>query len=207
MFEQVLPGNTKEILALLEGSEIVKNAYLAGGTALALQMGHRISYDLDFFTQEEFNEEKLLSEIRKISDFKPEKISWRTILGTFKDVKFSIFYYEYPLLFPPGIFGQIKVVDISDIAAMKLAAAASRGTKRDFVDLYFICKDHLALDECIKLYGRKYKNLDDVKVHLMKSLIFFNDADPEEMPHMLKECKWEKVKQFFISEVKKIMNK
>ncbi len=205
MFEQVLPGNTKTILALLEKSEIMQKAYLAGGTALALQLGHRISYDLDFFTQEEFDEQMLLPEIEKIWDFQLEQIAWRTILGKFKDVKFSIFYYQYPFLYTAKRFGMVNITDIRDIAAMKIAAIASRGTKRDFVDLYFICKEVVSLPEAIQLYDKKYKNLATTEMHIMKSLIFFEDAESENMPEMLKKVAWKDIKKFFESEVKKLI--
>lgn len=204
MFEQVLPGNTKTVLALLEKSEIIRKAYLAGGTALALQLGHRISYDLDFFTQEEFDEQMLLPEIKKISDFHLERIAWRTILGKFKDVKFSIFYYRYPLLSAAKRFGMINITDIHDIVAMKIAAVASRGTKRDFVDLYFLCKETLSLTEAIRLYDKKYKNLAAAEIHIIKSLVYFEDADSDEMPKMLKACRWEEVKKFFEREVRRM---
>ncbi|MBU4487796.1 MAG: nucleotidyl transferase AbiEii/AbiGii toxin family protein [Candidatus Omnitrophica bacterium] len=204
MFEQVLPGNTKAILALLEKTKIIRNTYLAGGTALALQLGHRLSYDLDFFTPIEFDEQMLLPEIEKISDFKLEKISWRTILGKFSDVRFSIFYYNYPTLYAPKKFGKINVSDVRDIAGMKIAAIASRGTKRDFVDLYFICKETAPLDKVIRLYERKYKNLTTTAMHIMKSLVYFDDAEPEEMPQMLKEVEWAEIKKYFEKEVKKL---
>lgn len=205
MFEQVLPGNTKAILAVLEKSEIIQKAYLAGGTALSLQLGHRISYDLDFFTQEEFDEQMLLPEIKKISNFQLEKIAWRTILGKFKDVKFSIFYYKYPLLYSVKKFGMIKTTDSRDIAAMKIAAIASRGTKRDFVDLYFICKEIISLPNAIQLYDKKYENLAATEIHIMKSLVYFYDAESDEMPKMLKKVDWENVKKYFEYEVRKIV--
>lgn len=205
MFEQVLPGNTKAILALLEKSEAIQKAYLAGGTALALQLGHRISYDLDFFTQEEFDEQVLLPEIEKISNFQLEKIARRTILGKFKDVKFSIFYYKYPLLYSAKKFGMINITDIRDIAAMKVAAIASRGTKRDFVDLYFICKETITLPDAIQLYDKKYKNLATTELHIMKSFVYFEDAEPEEMPEMLKKADWEDMKKYFEKEVRGMM--
>ncbi len=204
MFEQVLPGNTKAILALLEKSEIIKKAYLAGGTALALQVGHRISYDLDFFTQQEFDEQLLLPHIEKISKFELEQIAWRTILGKFDGVRFSIFYYEYPILYQPKKFGKINILDIPDIAAMKIAAISSRGTKRDFIDLFFICKGNISLKEAVLLYEEKYKNLDTTAIHIMKSLIFFDDAEDQEMPKMLKELQWQRVKIFFETEVRKL---
>ena len=205
MFEQVLPKNTKAILALLEKSEVIQKAYLAGGTALALQLCHRISYDLDFFTQEEFDEELLLPEIKKIANFQLEKIAWRRILGKFKDVKFSIFFYKYPLLYPVKKFGMINVADIRDIAAMKIAAIASRGTKRDFVDLYFISKEFMPLKKVIQLYGKKYKNLASTEMHIIKSLVYFDDAEPDEMPKMLKKVEWKDIKKYFEDEVRRLV--
>ena len=204
MFEQVLQGDTKAILALLEKSGIIQKAYLAGGTALALQLGHRISYDLDFFTQEEFDEQALLPEIEKISNFQLERLAWRTILGKFKDVKFSIFYYKYPLLYSAKKFGMINITDIRDIAAMKIAAIASRGTKRDFVDLYFICRETMSLSDVIRVYDEKYRNLATTEIHIMKSLVYFEDAEPDEMPEMLKKASWEDIKKYFEGEIKKL---
>jgi len=202
MFEQALPGNTKAVLASLEKSEIIQKAYLAGGTALALQLGHRISYDLDFFTKEIFDEKALLPEIKKIPAFQLEEIAWRTILGRFKDVRFSIFYYEYPLLYPVKQFGMINITDVRDIAAMKIAAIASRGSKRDFIDLYFVCKEALPLKSVIQIYDKKYKNLATTEMHIMKSLVYFDDAEPEEMPKMIKESDWAEVKKYFENEVR-----
>ena len=205
MFEQVLPGKTKAILAVLGESEVIKKAYLAGGTALALQLGHRISYDLDFFSLEEFNEERLLSKIKEISGFQLEKIAWRTIIGKFEGVRFSMFCYQYPLLYPGKKFGMINIADIPDISAMKITAIASRGTKRDFVDLYFICKESLPLEEIIQIYDKKYKNLAATKMHIMKSLIYFDDAEGEEMPRMIKKVNWGEIKEYFETQVKKMV--
>lgn len=173
---------------------------------MALQLGHRISYDLDFFTREVFDENKLLPQLKEISKFHLERTAWRTILGKFSGVKFSLFFYEYPLIDPPKRFGKINVLGISDIAAMKIAAIASRGVKRDFVDMYFICKEGVSLKEAVQLYDRKYKNLATTSLHIMKSLVYFDDADPEEMPKMLKPCEWKAVKKYFETEIKK-MNK
>ena len=207
MFEQVLPGDTKAILVLLGKSEIIKKAYLGGGTALALQLGHRISYDLDFFTKEEFDEKILLPEIAKVSNFKLEKTAWRTILGRFGDVRFSLFYYDYPLISSPREFSGINILDIPDITAMKIAAIASRGAKRDFIDLYFICREVISLWDAVGLYDRKYKNLAATGIHIMKSLTYFDDAEDEEMPRMLKDLSWKGVKNFFRGEVKKMAGK
>ncbi len=204
MFEQVLPGNTKTILAILEKSAIIQKAYLAGGTALALQLGHRVSYDLDFFTFEEFDEAELLPEIAKISEFKLEKISWRTILGKFSGVKFSIFYYKYPILFPAEKFGMVNLAAVLDIAAMKIAAIASRGARRDFVDLYFICKEGASLEDIFESYDKKYKNLAAMRAHILKSLVYFDDALADGMPLMLKPVDWKTVMRYFEDEARKM---
>jgi hypothetical protein len=102
-------------------------------------------------------------------------------------------------------FGLIHVVDVRDIAAMKLAAIASRGTKRDFVDIYFIGKGGLSLKEFFQFYDQKYKNLATTRMHLLKSLLYFDDAEPEEMPKMLKKITWQEIKEYFVHQVKKMV--
>lgn len=204
MFKQVLPKNTETILALLSKNATIQSGYLAGGTAIALQLGHRISYDLDFFTLHKFEENSLLEKIEQAGDFKLEKIAWRTIIGEFKDVKFSIFYYKYPILFPCQKFNKINILDIRDLSAMKVAAIASRGTKRDFIDLYFLAKE-ISLSKMFDFYERKYKNLATNMPHILKSFIYFEDAEKQDMPHMLKKTNWEEVKKYFEQEVKKIV--
>jgi len=152
---------------------------------------------------EEFDEQMLLPEIKEMPNFQLEKIAWRTILGKIKDVKFSMFYYKYFLLYPTKKFRGIKIADVRDIAAMKIAAIASRGTKRDFVDLYFISKEKLSLKEVFRLYDKKFKNFDSMKMHIMKSLIYFDDAESDEMPRMLKEADWKGIKKYFENEVRR----
>lgn len=117
----------------------MKDAYLAGRTALALQIGHRVSVDFDFFTRKEFNEKIFIQRLVKLPvKFQAERTERGTILGFTDRTKFSLFYYDYPLLAKPREFLNINICDIRDIAPMKLAAISDRGTKRDFIDLYFI---------------------------------------------------------------------
>lgn len=101
-------------------------------------------------------------------------------------------------------FRGIEVADIRDIAAMKIAAISDRGTKRDFIDLYFIISEAgTTLREALNLYGEKFKILEINRVHILKSLVYFQDADNQKMPRLLKEVNWPKVKKFFENEVKK----
>ena len=98
-----------------------------------------------------------------------------------------------------------QIADIRDIAAMKIDAITTRGAKRDFIDLYFICKTGYRLAELLDFYNRKYGKLASNLIHIEKSLVFFNDAETEEMPKMLKKIQWEDVKRFFEKEVKKMV--
>ena len=208
MFTRVLSDNAKYALAILGKSRLMDNAYLAGGTACALQLGHRISVDLDFFTPREFDSQELINSLRKIGQFKLERRSWGTILGAIEGVKFSIFVYKYPLLGRcKPLFG-IKLLNLRDIAAMKIDAIASRGMKRDFIDLYFICRQaSISLKEILSFYDYKYGKLASNVIHIQKSLVYFVDAQEQEMPRMLKSCKWEEVKSFFEQKVKKLVLK
>ncbi len=210
MFEEVLSKNAKNSLELLGKSKLLDSAYLAGGTALALQLGHRYSYDLDFFTPKRFNERILVQRMAKLSsNFELEKKAQGTILGYLGKTRFSLFFYEYPLLFKPHKFLGVNVADIRDIAAMKIAAIADRGTKRDFIDLYFIVNKVrvITLEESLQLYDKKFRALSQNKIHILKSLVYFEDAEQDKLPKMIKPIRWAKIKEFFIEEQKKITKK
>jgi len=206
MFKEVLIKNTKEHLALLGRSGILKDAYLAGGTGCALQLGHRVSIDFDFFTVKPFAPKVVASELARIAAFEVEEIDKGTVLGKFMGTKFSLFVYQYPLVFPSLQYLSVSIADIRDIAAMKIDAISSRGTKRDFVDLYFICQKNYRLSELLNIYDKKYGMLASNLMHIKKSLIYFDDADADVMPVMLKGIEWADVKKYFEREVKLIFN-
>lgn len=208
MFEQVLPKKSKESLALLGKSNLLKNGYLAGGTALALQIGHRISVDFDFFTQSRFDVKDLSRKLKKANiDFSLERLAENTILGSVGKTKFSLFFYDYPLIDKTTPYSNVSIVSLKDIAAMKLLAISDRGTKRDFIDLYFLTKKEkvFPLEDVFAFYDEKFEVLRQNKVHLFRSLVYFKDAEATDMPKMLKEVKWKDVKKFFEQEVKYLM--
>jgi len=196
MFTKTLSQNAAGALALLGKSGILKDAYLAGGTSCALQIGHRISLDLDFFTEKEFDTETILKQLEQLPGFKLDETAKWTILGSFPKVKFSYFYYPYPLIKKTLQFSQINLASLEDIAAMKIDAICSRGTKRDFIDLYFLAK-RFSLERIFKFYDQKYSRLLNNIVHITRSLYYFADAEPQESPKMLKKVSWEEVKKFF----------
>lgn len=201
MFEQVLTRDSKGILIALGRSPFFREAYLAGGTAAALQLGHRLSHDLDFFTTQDFEEQPLVQHLDSLGDFKLDRLGWKTVLGFFGEVKFSYFFYKYPLLEPASTYRGVKIASLADIAAMKINAIAGRGSRRDFVDLYFITQSAPPLRRCLELYEQKYKNLAQNRVHVEKSLVYFDDAEEEPLPEMLKPVDWEEIKKFFLKEV------
>lgn len=189
MFEKILSKDAKNSLGSLAQSELLKSAYLAGGTALALQLGHRYSYDLDFFTPEKFDERILTQRITELfPNFSLEKKDRGTILGYLGEIRFSLFFYKYPLLFKNHKFLGTNIADIKDIATMKIVTIANRGTKRDFIDLYFIFNEAkiVTLEESLKLYDKKFKALSQNKIHILKSLVYFQDADRDKSPKMIK---------------------
>lgn len=196
MFTKTLSKNASDALAILGKSGLLNNAYLAGGTACALQIGHRVSLDLDFFTYEEFPTEIVLKQLGQLSGFKLDQTEKWTILGSFPKVKFSYFYYPYPLIKKTSPFSQINLASLEDIAAMKIAAICDRGTRRDFIDLYFLTKK-FPLDKILKFYDKKYGKLSNNIYHIMRSLEYFVDAESQESPKMLIHVSWEKVKEFF----------
>ena len=207
MFEKVLSKNAKNSLVILGKSDILKNVYMAGGTALALQIGHRFSYDFDFFTPKEFSEDLFVQRLKKITpDFKLDKLEWQTILGNIKETRFSLFFYNYPLLFKTNEFFGVDIANVKDIAAMKIAAIADRGTKRYFIDLYFIIEIEkiLTLEEILELYDRKFKSLKQNNIHILKSLCYFRDAEESVLPKMIKFVSWRQVKSFFEKKTKEI---
>uniref|UniRef100_A0A7V0Z4V5 Nucleotidyl transferase AbiEii/AbiGii toxin family protein n=1 Tax=candidate division WOR-3 bacterium TaxID=2052148 RepID=A0A7V0Z4V5_UNCW3 len=203
MFEQVLTKKAKSNLALLGSSRLLKDTYLAGGTAAALQLGHRISIDFDFFTTKDFVPKVFSAKLSKLGVFKEEQADKGTVLGEFRGIRFSLFVYKYPLLFPALKYLSLNIADIRDIAAMKIDAIATRGLKRDFIDLYFICKSGYKLVEILKFYDKKYRNLASNLIHIQKSLVFFDDAESDVMPKMIKSVSWEEIKEYFEREVKK----
>lgn len=222
MFTKVLYRNTQEILDRLSrlkparlrsrrrrGSPVwaagglPPRTYLAGGTGLALQLGHRISVDLDFFTPSKFDPEQLAEELRSLINLQVEQSSKGTILGNIGPIRFSLFHYAYPVLFPFKRFSKISVADLKDIAPMKMATLPARGKKRDFIDMYFLCR-RLSLKKILALYRRKYRTGANNLMHLQKSLVYFPDAEVEPMPRMLRPIAWEEIKRYFEKEVQKI---
>jgi len=169
---------------------------LAGGTGLALQLGHRRSLDLDFFRRESFNDAQLLQQLQRFPEFSLTGRDRQTLHVRISGVKISFLGYDYPVLFPCRPFLEVPVADPKDIGSMKISAIAGRGTRRDFVDLYMVARQE-GLKALLDLFQRKFAEANYNRVHVLKSLTYFDDADAEPMPNMLVPLAWQDVKDFF----------
>ncbi len=204
MFTRGLSGQTQKNLESLNNISFVNKYYLAGGTALSLHFGHRFSYDLDFFSQTPVNPLSLRTELVNAGNLEILQNEEGTFNGVLNGVKLSFFIYPYPLLYKTITFKEVNIAHTLDIACMKVDAISSRGTKRDFIDLFFIVRKVKRIRDILKLYSQKYKSAKFNILHILKSLVYFSDAEVDKMPQMIEKTDWDEVKQFFVREVKEI---
>jgi len=201
---EVITAPSEATLHLLRDASLLDRFYLAGGTGLALQFGHRLSQDLDFFAADLFDEESLLQRLQALQGFSLVAKAPHTLHTAIRGSRVTFLGYVYPVLFPFIRFLDVAVADPRDIACMKLSAIAGRGTKRDFVDLYVSAR-RFGLADILQWFDHKYAQTHHNKLHLLKSLTFFDDAEKDPMPHMLVLLDWEEVKRFFIQGVPPLM--
>ena len=201
---EVISGEVAATLAQLRDLRALDAFYLAGGTGLALALGHRRSLDLDFFTPRPFEGDPLLGKIEHLPDFSLAMRDHETIHAAIAGVKVSFLGYRYPLLFPTRPFMEVAVAQPREIACMRISAIASRGTKRDFVDLYFVAQTH-GLRALFRHFAAKYAQTNYSPLHIAKSLTFFEDAEKDPMPDMLAVCDWAVVKQYFSHEAPRLL--
>ncbi len=202
MFYNILDTNRKELLPLL--APFKKHYYLAGGTGLALQIGHRKSEDFDFFTSQPFSTTDLFDEVQKnlvkhtLVKIQDEENTLTILVDD--TIKISFFYYPYPLLEPLLQEECLKIASVADIGCMKLSTIVSRATLKDYVDLYFILK-HVSLKELLEKSKNKHPTLDTNLT--LKSLIYFDDVTVDPMEFMPDHTvSFDQVKIFLTQEVK-----
>lgn len=207
MYRKCFPKKGWQILRSLKHILIKHNATLAGGTALALHMGHRISVDLDFFTNAKFRVESIISNIRKTGhSFRIISEEEGALIAEIEGIKVSIFRYDYPFLEKPIIYSGIRIAGLLDTASMKVIAICQRGTKRDFVDLYFILQDipfHKVANHMVRRFREERVN----PIYIGKSLVYFSDAESNPEPQYMKgkAISWDKIKKFFRHHVKQFV--
>jgi predicted nucleotidyltransferase component of viral defense system len=203
MIHSVLGADAKKVLKFLSRQDFLRSFYLAGGTGCALHIGHRLSQDFDFFSQVEFKVFPIQNSLRNLGRFVIDYSDSNTLVGKFDGTKISLFHYAYPLIEKPSEEMGVRIASLVDIGCMKIDAISSRGTKRDFVDLFFILKKlELDMKALFEYFERKYGPDDFNRHHVLKSLVYFEDADKEPEPEMLVKYSWAGTKRFFVEGVR-----
>lgn len=178
--------------------------YLAGGTALALQLGHRTSVDLDFFSEvDELHDESRAEIVAAMAFLDPDVISDRvgSLAFSVQGISTGFFGYGYSLIGQVAEFDGVQLASPTDIGLMKLDALISRASRKDFYDLYFIVQT-TSLNSLLKLGKAKYPYSRDFEFEAIESLTFFENADPDIQPNMLVPVPWNTVKNFFVEQAK-----
>jgi hypothetical protein len=194
MVDQVLPKETRNSLKTLGQLPPLRKFYLTGGTALALSYGHRKSDDLDFFTRNRFNPSLLQGELEQAFKFRLRVKEEGTLHCQLNKVNVSFLYYPYPLLRRFLRYQGVAVADPLDIALSKIAAIAQRGSRRDFIDLYWSCHQGFTLLLLLRRFRDKYGRTNYSPYHFVKSMVYFADAEKEPMPRLLVDLSWREVK-------------
>lgn len=184
--------STLELLKKLQQLPILRDTRLVGGTALALQLGHRKSIDLDFFGQVDVSSQDLQEALRSIGTLTVLKESKNIHIYVLNGIKIDIVNYTYPWLDDVVCDNDIRLASPKDIAAMKITAIIGRGTRKDFADIYFLLRRY-SLKCILDCYQQKYP--DSSTFMAMKSLAYFDDAEEEPMPYMFADITWEEIKK------------
>jgi len=203
LFINVLDEKQKHILPGLANAVAGTGLYLAGGTALALQIGHRPSVDFDWFSNSIVDPEILFRGLRASGlDFTILTNKFETIYLEIEKVQVSFIGYDYPMLNPlcPWDKYSLQLASLDDIGCMKLSAVTNRGSRKDFIDLHFLITHYRSLGEYLQLFQEKYKQQD--VGHVIRSLVYFEDADQEPEIKTFAGLHWERLKRDFESWVR-----
>ena len=188
---QTIEPHTLELLTSLTAEPVFASVRLVGGTALALQYGHRCSIDLDFFGTFDADAETVKDVLRKYGTLQVIKETRSIKLYVLDGVKVDIVDYKYDWIDRAVEENGLRLASPKDIAAMKVNAIEGRGTKKDFIDMYFLLQ-HYTLDEILSFYQEKYPEHSVFRA--LMSLSYFEDADPQFMPRMFSSTTWEEMK-------------
>ena len=200
MFKEVLSEKAQDLIDKIAGQ--VSSFYLAGGTGLALQLGHRVSEDLDLFSEKSFDAKEIEAVIapEKVISVRPQT------LHCVKDgIRLSFLFYDVPLCYPVQIWRGLHVAAWQDIVAGKIKTVSQRGSKKDFWDVYSVITLRSSIDEVGALFLERFKGTGINLYYVLKSMVYFEDADKEPDPVLLangKKSDWERIKQFFEANIK-----
>lgn len=194
----VVKPATFKLIQQLQALPGLKEFYLVGGTALALQLNHRSSIDIDLFTKNTFQSNSIINYLKSQGFDMDLKLNEdNTIIGFINEIKVDFITHSYPFVLPPITEEGITFFSLKDIAAMKLNAISNSGKRlKDFIDVYFLL-EHFTMSEMIEFYTIKYPNFNPLIA--LKAVNYFEDIDPDIDPPKLK-------KKLPLAEIKKRIN-
>lgn len=201
-----------DLLQRLNSIPEIKYSYLSGGTALALQLEHRISEDLDFFIMEGFDDLtfKKAIQLKGLNVFAVNQTPNHLEL-MIQSIKVDLIRERIPLKFPlkpiDSRIENLKMADPRDIGRMKIMSIGSRGNKKDFVDLYCLTRKIIPLELLLALAMEEDHGIRYSKLLFLKGLVDFQEADQENALTLLWDISWEEVKKCLTDEVKHIARK
>jgi predicted nucleotidyltransferase component of viral defense system len=199
-------SNMHKLLAWIGKQPFAARFYLAGGTALALQLGHRRSMDLDFFSETDEVHAHTRQELIQAFSARNAQVIENVdgdLLLLVNGVHTGFFSYVYPLLEPVWVVENIGLASLLDIGLMKLDAIIGRGSRKDFYDLYMISQV-ISLNELLRAGERKYPQARDFQLMALEGLLQFDNADRDLQPKMLLDLSWDTVKLFFLEKGKEL---
>ena len=188
---KTVESHTLELLKSLMAEPLFASLRLVGGTSLALQYGHRSSVDLDFFGEITADDEDIKGVLRKFGSLLVLKESKNIKVYQLDGIKIDIVNYSYAWIDDAIVEDGIVLASPQDIAAMKINAIEGRGTKKDFIDIYFLLQ-HYTLKEILEFYTEKYPEYSIFRA--LMSLTYFEDAETQIMPIMFADVSWNDIK-------------
>lgn len=196
-WETISPA-LRRVLAGFGQNPLADEFYLAGGTALALQLGHRVSADLDFFSPTQdipSIAEPLRAALQPFSPMLADS-AWGNMVFLANGIRVGFYGYGYELVAPMETVEGVKLASVADIALMKMNALLSRASRKDFHDLYAICQ-RTSLRTLLDLAPQKYPSMRDFEAQVARHLVYFERAERETPVPLLEPVAWDTVKAWF----------
>jgi hypothetical protein len=205
LFWETITPDMRTILGEFTRSDLGTKIYLAGGTALALQLGHRLSVDLDFFSPTEDIPTLRPALEKSLAMFSPTLADSArgNLVYLARDIRIGFYGYGYEMVAPLVETQTARLASIEDIALMKLDPLLARAARKDFYDLYFICQK-IGLQSILAMAPRKYPSVRDFETQTVKRLVYFENAEADLDPKLLSPADWKQDKDYFIQQSKEI---
>lgn len=193
LHKETVSLSTLNLLNTLMGDECLSAFTLVGGTSLALQIGHRVSVDLDLFSTHPFDESDLAEYLSSTYGMELDFLARSTVKGEIAGVQIDCLSHSYPLVNSINVYEGIRLASLEDIAAMKLNAISGNGTRiKDYIDIAYL-SGYLSLNSMLEAYQQKYKTTSVIIP--LKAITYFDEINFREPIKMTgdKRFNWKEI--------------